>query len=107
MIRHQIDLHINRPVEDVFSFLTNASNHSQWDSLSVAMEAQQPGEWRQGMTFREVRKIGGRDTETSSQIAVFEPNRRMEIQSLSGPDFHGTWLFQPAGNGTRLLYTAE
>jgi hypothetical protein len=107
MIRHQIDLQINRPVEEVFSFLTTTSNHSKWDPLSVSMEVLQPGAWRQGTTFREVRKIRGQDTEISSQIAVFDPNRRMEIQSLSGPDFHGTWIFEPVGNSTRLLYTAE
>lgn len=108
MIRHQINLHINRPVEKVFSFLTNAKNHQKWDALSVAMEPQEAGDWHQGLKFREVRKIGGRDTEVSSQIAVFEPNRRMEIQSLTGPDFHGTWLFEPEKPGTtHLTYTAE
>lgn len=107
MIRHQIHLKIQRPVEQVFSFLTNANNHPKWDTLSVSMEAQQAGEWRQGMTFREVRKIGGRDTEVSSKIAVFDLNRHMEIQSLSGPDFHGTWIFETVNGGTHLLYTAE
>jgi uncharacterized protein YndB with AHSA1/START domain len=107
MIRHQIDLQIKRPIEAVFSFLTNASNHPKWDALSISMETQGDGVWHQGMTFREVRKIGGRNTEVSSKIAVFEPNRRMEIQSITGPNFHGTWIFEPTDTGTRLLYTAE
>jgi uncharacterized protein YndB with AHSA1/START domain len=107
MIRHQLNLQINRRVEEVFSFLTNANNHPKWDALSVSMEAQEAGDWHPGMTFREVRKIGGRNTEVSSEIVVFESNRRMEIQSLTGPDFHGTWIFESFNNGTHLQYTAQ
>ena len=59
------------------------------------------------MKFKEVRKIGGRNTEVASEIEVFEPNKRMGIQSLTGPHFHGTWVFQPTNTGTRLLYTAQ
>jgi hypothetical protein len=107
MIRHQVNLQINRPVEEVFAFLTNAANHAKWDALSVEMEPQEPGDWHQGLKFREVRKLGGRDTEVYSQLAVFDLNRRMELQSLTGPYFHGTWIFEPKANGTQLLYTAE
>jgi uncharacterized protein YndB with AHSA1/START domain len=107
MIQHQIDLQIKRPVEEVFAFLTNANNHPKWDSLSVSMEPQEVGAWHKGMKFKEVRKIGRRNTEVASQIEVFDPNRRMEIQSLTGPSFHGTWIFEPVNTGTRLLYTAQ
>src|SRR5215217_414000 len=107
MITHQINLTINRPVEEVFAFLTNEKNHPKWDKLSVVMECQEAGPWRKGMKFREVRKVGGRDTEVFSQIVDFEPNRHMEIRSITGPDFHGNWQFQPAGNGTQLVYQAE
>jgi uncharacterized membrane protein len=107
MIQHQIVIQIARPLSDVFTFLTDARNHPKWDALSVEMEPQEAGAWHQGLKFREVRKVGGRNTEVSSQIAVFEPNKRMEIQSLSGPDFHGTWIFAPAEGGTHLTYKAE
>jgi uncharacterized protein YndB with AHSA1/START domain len=107
MIRHQIDLQIDRPVEEVFAFVTNSDNHAKWDPLSVEMRQQEDGTWRKGMKFREIRKLNGRNTEIFSQVAIFEPNQRMEIQSLTGPDFHGTWVFEPSGQGTHLWYQAE
>lgn len=107
MIQHTVDVRFNRPVDEVFAFLTNASNHARWDHLSVAMEPQEPGPWHQGLQFREVRKMGGRDTEVYSQIASFTPNQRFDIDSVSGPEFHGHWVFTAEGSQTRLQYTAE
>jgi uncharacterized protein YndB with AHSA1/START domain len=104
MIQHQIDLTIHRPVEEVFAFLTNAANHPKWDSTSILMEPQEPGLWHTGIRFREVRKLGGRNTEVASQIAYLEPNRRFNIASLTGPEWRGQWLFEPVAEGTRLQF---
>jgi uncharacterized membrane protein len=107
MIEHTVDIRIDRPVEQVFAFLTDARNHSKWDTLSVAMEQQEPGPWRTGLKFREVRKLGGRDVEVYSQIASFTPNQRFDIQSVTGPPFQGHWVFEPENGGTHLRYTAQ
>lgn len=107
MITKSIDITIDRPVEEVYAFLTDAANHPRWDSSSVAMEPDQPGAWRAGTTFREVRRIGRGTSEIRSTVAELEPNRRMEIRSLSGPSFAGHWRFSPAGTGARLQWSGE
>jgi uncharacterized membrane protein len=107
MITKSIDITINRPVEEVFAFLTDASNHPRWDSSSVLMDPKEPGPWHAGMTFREVRRIGPRTTEFRSTIAELEPNRRMELRSLSGPPFQGHWRFSPVDGNTRLQWSGE
>ena len=107
MITKSIDITINRPVEDVFAFLTDAANHPKWDASSVAMEAQEPGPWRAGTIFREVRRTGRGTSEIRSTVAELEPNRRMEIRSLSGAPFQGHWRFAPEGQGTRLRWSGE
>jgi uncharacterized protein YndB with AHSA1/START domain len=107
MITKSIDITIDRPVEDVFAFLTDAANHPKWDASSVAMEAQEPGPWRAGTTFREVRRIGRGTSEIRSTVAELEPNRRIEIRSLSGAPFQGHWRFAPEGQGTRLQWSGE
>ncbi len=106
-ITKSIDITIGRPVEEVFAFLTDAANHARWDSSSLVMEPQEAGPWRAGLTFREVRRIGPRPTEVRSVIAELEPNRRMELRSLSGPPFQGHWRFSPMGSSTRLRWTGE
>jgi uncharacterized protein YndB with AHSA1/START domain len=107
VIRKSIDIRINRPVEEVFAFLTDASNHPKWDPSSLVMEPQEPGPWREGMTFREVRRIGPRTVEFHSTIAELELDRKMELRSLSGPPFQGHWRFSPVDGGTRLQWTGE
>lgn len=107
MLTKSVDITIDRPVQDVFAFLTEAANHPRWDRSSIAMEPSEPGPWRAGLTFREVRRVGPRPIEIRSTVAELEPNRRLEIRSLSGPPFQGHWLFSPAGSGTRLQWTGQ
>src|ERR1043166_6151636 len=107
MITKSIDIRIERPVADVFAFLTDAANHPRWDASSVVMEPQEPGAWHAGLTFREVRRIGPRTMEFRSRIAELEPDRKMELRSLSGPPFQGHWRFSPSNGGTRLQWSGE
>jgi len=104
MIQHQINITIQRPVAEVFAFLTDSSNHPKWDSTSVAMEQLDPGPWQTGTRFREVRNLGGRPTEVASQVAYLDPNRRFNIASLNGPEWRGQWDFTPLGDATRLQF---
>jgi hypothetical protein len=106
VITHRVDLSIARPVEEVFAFVTDARNHPRWDSTSVAMEPQDAGPWRQGLVFREVRRVP-RPTEVRSRIAAFEPNKSFDMESLSGPVFRGHWRFSPSGTATRLEWWGE
>jgi hypothetical protein len=106
VITHQVELDIARPVEEVFAFLTDARNHPRWDTTSVVMEPQEVGPWRQGLLFREVRRIP-RPVEARSRIARFTANEAFDLESLSGPAFRGHWRFAPAGTGTRPRWWCE
>jgi hypothetical protein len=107
MITASADIVIHRPIEDVFAFLTDASNHRRWDSTSVEMEPLQPGPWRAGLEFREVRRIGPRPTEVRSRIAAFEAGRSMDLESLTGPTFRGHWRLSAVDGGTQLRWNGE
>jgi hypothetical protein len=107
MITASADVFIRRPIDDVFAFLTDAANHPRWDSSSVEMVPLQPGTWRQGLEFREVRRIGPRLTEVRSRIAGYEPGRGMDLESLTGPSFRGHWRLTAADGGTRLQWSGE
>jgi hypothetical protein len=71
------------------------------------MEPLQPGPWRQGLEFREVRRIGPRPVEVRSRIAAFDPGRGMDLESLTGPSFRGHWRLSPVEGGTRLKWNGE
>jgi len=109
MIEHSVDVTIDRPVEEVFAWLTDEKNHAKWDPGSIEMTPEKPGPWHAGLKFHEIRKMGGRNTTVQSRVAALEPNRRFEIESLTGPEWHGTWLFSPvnSGAGTRLQFKGQ
>jgi carbon monoxide dehydrogenase subunit G len=107
MLKFSADLKVNRPIEKVFAWLTNAENQGKFDKSSLKMEALTPGPWRTGTQFRELRDLGGRKVEVLSEIAELEPNRRFVIRSKTGPGWLGTWNLEPDGVGTRLRWTGE
>jgi uncharacterized protein YndB with AHSA1/START domain len=107
MIEHAVEVRINRPPAAVFAFVTDAANHPRWDTSSVSMTPDQPGPWAAGMTFHEVRKMGPRQMEIQSKVAALVPGESMEIESLTGPEFHGHWRFIPDGDGTVLRWSCE
>lgn len=107
MLKFSADVKVNRPVEKVFAWLTDANNQGKFDKSSLKMEALTPGPWRAGTQFRELRDLGGRKTEVLSEIAELEPNRLFVIRSKTGPGWLGTWRFEPEGAGTRLRWTGE
>ena len=107
MLKFSADIKVNRPVEKVFAWLTNAENQGKFDKSSLKMELLTPGPWRAGSQFRELRDMGGRKTEVLSEIAELEPNRLFVIRSKTGPGWLGTWVFEPEGTGTRLHWTGQ
>ena len=107
MLKFSADVRVNRPIEKVFAWLTNADNQGKFDKSSLKMELLTPGPWRAGSQIRELRDLGGRKTEVLSEIAELEPNRRFVIRSKTGPGWLGTWIFEPEGTGTLLRWTGQ
>ena len=107
MSKFSADLKVNRPVEKVFAWLTNPENQGKFDKSSLRMETLTPGPWRTGTQIRELRDLGGRKTEVLSEVADLEQNRRFIIRSKTGPEWLGTWNFEPDGAGTRLRWTGQ
>jgi hypothetical protein len=107
MLEFCADLKVNRPVDKVFAWLTNADNQRKFDKSSLAMEVLTPGSWQTGTQFREVRDLGGRKVEVLSEIAELELNKRSIIRSKTGPDWLGTWLFESENGSTRLHWTRQ
>lgn len=101
----QVD--IARPINEVFEFITDARNHPRWDASSVDMQPDQPGPWRTGLAFREVRRIGPRTITVRSHIAAIDAPTSMDLESLTGPPFTGQWRLSEQSWGTRVQWTGR
>jgi len=104
MIQHEVTIHLNRPVEQVFAFLMDTGKLSTWQSNLIKTEQITAGPLRAGSRFREVRRLGRRESEIQGEITVFEPNRRFETKTLTKPQVTVSYSFEAEDGGTRLKH---
>lgn len=104
MIQHEVTIHLNRPVEQVFAFLVDISKLSAWQSNLIKSEPLTEGPLRRGSRFREVRRIRGRESEIQGEITALEPNKRLETKTVTKPQAAVSYSLHPEQGGTRLQY---
>ena len=104
MIKHEVTIHLNRPVEQVFAFLADTGKVSTWQSNLLELEQLTEGPLRLGSRFREIRRLGRRDAEIEGQVIAFEANRRLEIRTTTKPEVTVSYSFDRENGGTRLRY---
>jgi uncharacterized protein YndB with AHSA1/START domain len=96
---------INRPVADVFAFVTDARNNPQWQTSGGLRETRQMPESPVGVGTRitEVWHFMGRQSEATSEVTEYQLNKKYSRKGIEGPSpiVSGDFLFEPVAEGTR------
>lgn len=108
-IRFEHSVHIERPVETVYTFVSDVSNAPMWmpwaDETSV-IEGPEPSGVAEGQRRRIKQTDFGVQSETVLEATEVEPGQHYTFESIEGPvDFRGTYRFEPVEDGTRLTRT--
>ena len=104
MIQHEVTIHLNRPVEQVFAFLADTRKLSTWQSNLIENEQLTEGPLRVGTRFREVRRTGPSQSEIRGEITDFESNKRFSTKTITKPQVTVSYAFERENGGTRLNY---
>lgn len=104
MIQHEVTIHLNKPVEQVFAFLTDTSKLSTWQSNLIKSEQLTEGPLRTGSRFREIRRINNKEEEIEAEITTLEQNKRLETKTVTKPQAMVRYILDPEQGGTRLSY---
>jgi len=100
--RHFVE--INRPIEVVFEFIADGEKCTLWRSGILDIK-RASGD---GVGARYAQGVSGplgRRIPADYVITVFEPNRRIEFQTTTGPVRpHGRYEFEPLAQGTRVSF---
>jgi len=108
MINLDLGTLIDKPVKDVFAFVTNPANMSKWNSAVVSMEQITPGAVGLGTKFKNVGEMMGRRIEGEMQVVAFEPDSKYGFQMNAGPmQVNVTLSFKTVGTGTKLSLNAQ
>lgn len=107
MMEIQHSVVIDRPVEAVFEFVSNAGNDPLWETgVEACVPDQEPSVGQQRDV---VMKMFGRRYEGTAEMTEYELERRLTIEIKSGLPFQAqtTYEFEELGERTRLDLSIE
>lgn len=85
MARIQIDLIINRPIDEVFAFVSDAENLPRWRTSALEVRKSFKGPLGVGSIFQGRFTFLGQTIEGNLQVIVHEPNRKYATRMVEGP----------------------
>ena len=102
MGRHSVV--IDRPIEEVFSVLTDVTLTGRWYPADVEEWWTSPSPHGVGSTRRARVRVLGRAMENDAVVTAFEPPRLAAMRGLTrSSPFEVTLRFEPVGRGTRVV----
>src|SRR6266576_551649 len=85
MIDFEVKAVIDRPVNEVFAYVTDPAKLATWQTNTVAAEQLDDGPLRRGSRLREVhRGPGGRELLSTVEVTELEQNRVFALHVLEG-----------------------
>jgi len=104
MIQHEVTIHLNRPIEQVFAFLMDTTKLTMWQTNLIKFDKITEGPLHMGSRFREVRRTGRRESAFQAEITAFEPNKRFETRTFTKPQVTVSYFLEPENGGTRVKH---
>jgi uncharacterized protein YndB with AHSA1/START domain len=98
---------VRAPVDRVFAFVADGEQCPRWRPGVIDIK-RVAGEGIGARYAQGVRGPLGRRITADYEITVFEPNHRIEFQTLAGPARpHGRYDFESVEGGTRLTFSLD
>ncbi|TEU13463.1 MAG: hypothetical protein E3J21_18580 [Anaerolineales bacterium] len=109
MIKIEQSVVINRPIEEVFAFVTDYETHLQWQSGVLEAKITSEGPLGVGSQYTYMMQLLGRRLETAGEITEHEPPSKHGWKATSGPFpvFQGGFLFEAVDGSTKVTMVTE
>ncbi|MBI5965882.1 MAG: SRPBCC family protein [Chloroflexi bacterium] len=108
MINLDFSTLIDRPVKDVFMFVSDPNNMSKWNSAVVSIQQITPGAVGIGTKFKTVGEAMGRRLEGELQVQTYEPETKCGFQLNAGPmQMNLTLSLKSVGTGTKISLNVQ
>jgi uncharacterized membrane protein len=107
MINYKSDLIVDKPVEEVFSFMKDVARYDDWTDMSGTHLVSGQG-LKLSSQIASTMKIGLSKRTMIFEVVTFEPNRRIGWKTASkGPlDWEADYLFESVNNGTTRVVSS-
>jgi uncharacterized protein YndB with AHSA1/START domain len=108
VISFEASVRIERPIEDVFVYVSDPRKFPRWNSAVRAVRKTSAGEDDLGSTYSMERDLPSGRTENGLEIVAKERPREFGIRTTSGPTpFFYLYSFSPTNGGTIVKLDAE
>ena len=109
MITVEKSITINKPVAEVFAYVTNGDHSTKWQ---IGLEATEQEEGSAantvGSRYTEVRKFLGQEMRTTLELTAFETNAKWAAKVVKGPVLYEiTTTFKSADGDTKMTTRIE
>jgi carbon monoxide dehydrogenase subunit G len=99
---------VNRPVEEVWDYISNFENTTRWSRGVLEARQTSGGPLGVGSTLQTVVKAFGRRRTADYLVTEYEPGHAFAFEVSSGPmASRARYSVEPAGAGTRLTASGE
>ena len=103
MAKVETSISINKPVEQVFAFVTNPLNMKFLSPATTGVIFD--GKIAVGSRYTVQSKYGAREFNSVSEIVALDPNKTFAVKAIATPpatDVVSTYTFEKEGSGTKL-----
>jgi uncharacterized protein YndB with AHSA1/START domain len=76
---------IDRPQQEVFSYVTDPSTFGEWQANVISGSMQKDGPPGVGSKCLTSRRIGGTNRTTTQVVSEYDPPRRWSVRGVDGP----------------------
>jgi Polyketide cyclase / dehydrase and lipid transport len=102
MANIEVNVVINRPLDEVFAYLACEDNNVNWRSGMVDVQRTSEGPVGVGTTYRIVNQVMGRRMEGEAEVTEYDLNRKYATRNRSGPRIETQRTFESVAGGTRV-----
>ena len=108
-MRVEESVEINRPLEEVFNYVSDVGNYPEWMAHALEVRVDNPSAPQQSDRFVVAIKSVGRRFETPYERTSYEADRRYTDRAVGGPIPNQRWhsAFQEVPGGTRFTRAVD
>ncbi len=108
MINLELSTLVDRPLEDVFNFLSNPLNVPKWQAMIASIEQVTPGPNAVGSKYNVHAEMLGRHIDGLMEITAYEPPTKFAFTNQAGPmQVNVIVTLKPVGTGAKITLNAQ
>jgi carbon monoxide dehydrogenase subunit G len=108
MIEFELGALVDRPLQEVFDFLSNPLNLPKWQAMVGSIEQATPGALGVGSKYNVHAEMLGRKLDGVMEITAYEPPAKFGFTNQAGPmQVTVLMTLKPAGTGTKITLHAQ